>query len=120
MWVTSVENYQQDGVVFKGNVRGKSPAASYAKLKQRLKVTNDGPDEPGDDMAAAAAAAQPEVAAERGTTWDVVVLAGAASTAVKSKNKLNMEACDVSSVDWCYGFFLLSFHQDYCCCCCCC
>ncbi|WIA17696.1 hypothetical protein OEZ85_009213 [Tetradesmus obliquus] len=36
MWVTSVENYEQDGVVFKGNVRSKDPREAYAKLKQRL------------------------------------------------------------------------------------
>ena len=39
MWVTSVDNYQQDGVIFKGNVRNKDPAAAYAKLKQRLAVS---------------------------------------------------------------------------------
>jgi hypothetical protein len=38
MWVTSVDNYQADGVIFKGNVRGKDPASSYAKMKQRLAV----------------------------------------------------------------------------------
>lgn len=38
MWVTSVDNYQQDGVVFKGNVRNKDPSAAYAKMKQRLAV----------------------------------------------------------------------------------
>lgn len=43
MWVTSVENYQQDGVVFKGNVRSKDPAAAYAKMKQRLQVRPDSP-----------------------------------------------------------------------------
>lgn len=37
-WVLSVENYEQDGVVFKGNVRGRDPAVSYAKMKDRLKV----------------------------------------------------------------------------------
>lgn len=36
MWVTSVDNYQQDGVIFKGNVRNKDPSAAYAKMKQRL------------------------------------------------------------------------------------
>jgi hypothetical protein len=39
MWVTSVDNYQQDGVVFKGNVRNKDPSAAYAKMKQRLAVS---------------------------------------------------------------------------------
>lgn len=34
----SVENYEQEGVIFKGNVRGKSPEATYAKMKDRLKV----------------------------------------------------------------------------------
>eukprot|EP00878_Enallax_costatus_P024670 GHUV01026347.1.p1 GENE.GHUV01026347.1~~GHUV01026347.1.p1 ORF type:complete len:370 (+),score=121.97 GHUV01026347.1:911-2020(+) len=36
MWVTSVDNYQQDGVVFKGNIRSKDPKVAYAKLKKRL------------------------------------------------------------------------------------
>jgi len=39
MWVTSVDNYQQDGVIFKGNVRNKDPSAAYAKMKQRLAVS---------------------------------------------------------------------------------
>lgn len=38
MWVTSVDNYQADGVVFKGNVRAKDPAVAYAKMRDRLKV----------------------------------------------------------------------------------
>ncbi len=38
MWVTAVDNYGADGVVFKGNVRAKDPAAAYTKLKERLKV----------------------------------------------------------------------------------
>lgn len=38
MWVTSVDNYQQDGVVFKGNIRSKDPKVAYAKLKERLMV----------------------------------------------------------------------------------
>ena len=37
-YVTSVENYQSDGVVFKGNIRGKDPQASYQKLATRMKV----------------------------------------------------------------------------------
>ena len=37
-WVTSVDNYDQDGVVFKGNVRGRDPAAAFEKMKQRMKV----------------------------------------------------------------------------------
>lgn len=37
-WVTSVDNYGHDGVVFKGNVRGRDPAVSYAKMKERLQV----------------------------------------------------------------------------------
>ncbi|KAJ9523354.1 hypothetical protein QJQ45_005399 [Haematococcus lacustris] len=37
-WVTSVSNYQEDGVIFKGNVRGKNPGLAYAKMKDRLKV----------------------------------------------------------------------------------
>jgi len=37
-WVTSVENYEADGVIFKGNVRGKDPATSYAKMNERLQV----------------------------------------------------------------------------------
>lgn len=40
MWVTSVDNYQQDGVIFKGNVRNKDPSAAYAKMKQRLAVSS--------------------------------------------------------------------------------
>lgn len=36
-WVTSVENYQADGVVFKGNVRGKDPQAAYLKMQGRMK-----------------------------------------------------------------------------------
>jgi hypothetical protein len=36
-YVTSVENYQQDGVVFKGNTRGKDIRASFDKLQSRLK-----------------------------------------------------------------------------------
>jgi hypothetical protein len=39
MWVTSVDNYQQDGVIFKGNVRSKDPSAAYDKMKQRLAVS---------------------------------------------------------------------------------
>lgn len=38
MWVTSVDNYQQDGVIFRGNVRNKDTGAAYAKMKQRLAV----------------------------------------------------------------------------------
>lgn len=37
-WVTSVDNYGHDGVVFKGNVRGRDPAVSYAKMKERLQA----------------------------------------------------------------------------------
>ena len=37
-YVTSVENYKADGVVFKGNVRGKDPQVSYQKLAARMKV----------------------------------------------------------------------------------
>jgi hypothetical protein len=37
-WVTSVENYKVDGVVFKGNVRGKDPQTSYQKLSARMKA----------------------------------------------------------------------------------
>lgn len=42
MWVTSVDNYQQDGVIFKGNVRNKDTGAAYAKMKQRLAVSSHG------------------------------------------------------------------------------
>lgn len=42
MWVTSVDNYQQDGVIFKGNVRNKDPSVAYAKMKQRLAVSHFG------------------------------------------------------------------------------
>jgi len=37
-YVTSVENYKSDGVVFKGNMRGKDPQASYQKMSARMKV----------------------------------------------------------------------------------
>eukprot|EP00195_Chlamydomonas_chlamydogama_P008095 CAMPEP_0202901442 /NCGR_PEP_ID=MMETSP1392-20130828/14253_1 /ASSEMBLY_ACC=CAM_ASM_000868 /TAXON_ID=225041 /ORGANISM="Chlamydomonas chlamydogama, Strain SAG 11-48b" /LENGTH=475 /DNA_ID=CAMNT_0049587999 /DNA_START=68 /DNA_END=1495 /DNA_ORIENTATION=+ len=37
-WVTSVENYKADGVVFKGNMRGKDPYASYEKMRDRMKT----------------------------------------------------------------------------------
>lgn len=37
-WVTGVDNYQSDGVVFRGNVRGKDPQATYQKLRERAKV----------------------------------------------------------------------------------
>lgn len=36
-YVTSVENYEQDGVVFKGNTRGKDVQASFEKLQSRLR-----------------------------------------------------------------------------------
>ncbi|KXZ55018.1 hypothetical protein GPECTOR_3g180 [Gonium pectorale] len=38
-WVTSVDNYGHEGVVFKGNVRGRDPAVSYAKMRERLQNT---------------------------------------------------------------------------------
>ena len=37
-YVTSVENYKNDGVVFKGNMRGKDPQAAYQKMSTRMKV----------------------------------------------------------------------------------
>jgi len=37
-WVTSVENYEADGVIFKGNMRAKDTAAAYAKMCDRLKA----------------------------------------------------------------------------------
>ena len=37
-YVTSVENYKSDGVVFKGNMRGKDTQASYQKMSTRMKV----------------------------------------------------------------------------------
>ena len=37
-YVTSVENYQANGVLFKGNLRGRSPAESYKRTAARLKV----------------------------------------------------------------------------------
>ena len=40
-YVTSVENYQANGVLFKGNLRGRSPAESYKRTAARLKVTLD-------------------------------------------------------------------------------
>lgn len=36
-FVTSVENYQQNGVLFKGNLRG-DPSKAYSKLALRLQV----------------------------------------------------------------------------------
>ncbi|GBF98071.1 peptidase M50 [Raphidocelis subcapitata] len=38
LWVTSVDNYQESGVVFKGNLRAKDPAAAYEQMKERLKA----------------------------------------------------------------------------------
>lgn len=38
MWVTEVNNYEDGGVVFKGNVRAQNAAAAYAKMKSRLAV----------------------------------------------------------------------------------
>lgn len=38
MWVTSVENYESDGVAFKGNLRGQSVKESFKKMQQRMKV----------------------------------------------------------------------------------
>ncbi|GLI60429.1 hypothetical protein VaNZ11_002582 [Volvox africanus] len=35
-WVTSVDNYGHEGVVFKGNVRGRDPAMLYQKMRDRL------------------------------------------------------------------------------------
>ncbi|MEW5302770.1 MAG: hypothetical protein WDW36_005518 [Sanguina aurantia] len=35
-WITSVENYQDSGVVFQGNVRGKDIAEVYKKMQERL------------------------------------------------------------------------------------
>ncbi len=37
-WVTSVENYKSDGVVFKGNVRAKDMDVMYKKMTDRMKV----------------------------------------------------------------------------------
>lgn len=37
-YVTSVENYQANGVLFKGNLRGRNPAESYTRTAARLKV----------------------------------------------------------------------------------
>ena len=37
-YVTSVENYQANGVLFKGNLRGRSAAESYTRTAARLKV----------------------------------------------------------------------------------
>ncbi|KAK9830008.1 hypothetical protein WJX72_009165 [[Myrmecia] bisecta] len=36
-FVTSVENYQANGVLFKGNLRGKDPAKAYSIIARRLK-----------------------------------------------------------------------------------
>ncbi len=38
-YVTSVENYQANGVLFKGNLRGCSPAEAYARTAKRFQVT---------------------------------------------------------------------------------
>lgn len=38
-WVTSMDNYGHEGVVFKGNVRGRDPAVSYQKMKNRLQAS---------------------------------------------------------------------------------
>lgn len=38
-YVTSVENYQANGVLFKGNLRGRSPAESYTRTAKRFQVT---------------------------------------------------------------------------------
>ncbi|KAG1675957.1 hypothetical protein FOA52_014201 [Chlamydomonas sp. UWO 241] len=35
-WVTSVDNYEADGVVFKGNMRGKDSQAAYNKIQERM------------------------------------------------------------------------------------
>ena len=37
-YVTGVENYQANGVLFKGNLRGRSAAESYTRTAARLKV----------------------------------------------------------------------------------
>lgn len=37
-YVTGVENYQANGVLFKGNLRGRSAAESYSRTSSRLKV----------------------------------------------------------------------------------
>ncbi|KAG2483904.1 hypothetical protein HYH03_017226 [Edaphochlamys debaryana] len=38
-WVSSVDNYGHEGVVFKGNVRGRDPAVSYSKMRERMQRT---------------------------------------------------------------------------------
>ncbi len=38
-YITGVENYQANGVLFKGNLRGRSPAESYARTAKRFQVT---------------------------------------------------------------------------------
>lgn len=37
-YVTSVENYQANGVLFKGNLRGRSPAEAYARTAKRFQT----------------------------------------------------------------------------------
>ena len=37
LWVTQVDNYKAEGVVFKGNLRAKDPQAAYERLAARLK-----------------------------------------------------------------------------------
>lgn len=37
-YVTAVENYQANGVLFKGNLRGRSPADSYARTAKRFQT----------------------------------------------------------------------------------
>lgn len=39
-FVTKTENYEADGVLFKGNLRG-DPKESYATMQRRCKVTPD-------------------------------------------------------------------------------
>jgi hypothetical protein len=38
LWVTAVDNYEESGVVFKGNLRSKDPAAAYARMAQKLEA----------------------------------------------------------------------------------
>lgn len=39
-YVTGVENYEANGVLFKGNLRGRSPADAFARTSKRFQVTH--------------------------------------------------------------------------------
>jgi hypothetical protein len=35
--LVSVENYETEGVLFQGNIRGKDPALIYSRMRERLR-----------------------------------------------------------------------------------